>query len=91
MQARAIIVGRGYTADTTLAHIEWQRGAVATIPPPVTRTLRCPCIYVAYKERDLILCLISSKYFCRIFAHFDKYASRYLASVRFASTIIRLR
>jgi transposase len=87
-----VIADRGYDADTTLAHIEREMGAVATIPPKKRRTRQRDCDYVAYKERHLVECLIGKlKHFRRVFSRFDKYGKRYLAFVHFASMTIWLK
>jgi transposase len=92
VQAGEVVADRGYDADQTLAHIEQGMGAVATIPPRKSRTAQRPCAYAAYKERHLIECFIGKlKYFRRVFSRFDKYATRFLAFVRFASAVIWLR
>ena len=92
VQAGEVVADRGYDADKTLAHIEGEMGAVATIPPRKSRTVQRPCDYAAYRERHLVECCIGKlKHLRRVFARFDKYARRYLAFVRFASTVIWLR
>ncbi len=91
-QAAEVVADRGYDADRTLAYVEQELGAVATIPPRKNRTVQRPCDYAAYKERHLVECLIGKlKYFRRVFARYDKYARRYLAFVHLASTLIWLR
>ncbi len=92
VQTQEVLADRGYDADATLAHIEQHLGAVATIPPRQSRTVQRPCDYAAYRERHLIECFIGKiKHFRRVFARFDKYASRFLAFVRFVSIVIWLR
>jgi len=92
VQTREVLADRGYDADATLAYIEQQLGAVATIPPRATRTVQRPCDYVAYRERHLIACFVGKlKHFRRVFSRFDKYATRFLAFVRFVSVVIWLR
>ena len=87
-----MVADRGYDADATLAYIERDMGAVATIPPRKCRVVQRPCDYAAYKERHLVECLIGKlKHFRRVFARFDKYAARFLAFVHFASMVIWLR
>ncbi len=73
---------RGYDADKTVAYIEQEMGASATIPPRKHRVAPRACDYAAYRERHLVECFI------RVFSRFDKYATRFLAFVRFASTAI---
>jgi transposase len=87
-----VVADRGYDADKTLAHIEREMGAVATIPPKKSRTVQRDCDYAAYKERHLVECLVGKlKHFRRVFARYDQYASRYLAFVHLASTLIWLK
>jgi len=58
----------------------------------IPTTVQRPCDYAAYRERHLIECFIDKiKHFRRVFSRFDKYASRFLAFVRFASIAIWLR
>ncbi len=92
IQAREVIADRGYDADGTLAHIEQELHATATIPPKRSRAVQRPCDYAAYKERHLVECLIGKlKYFRRVFARYDKYGTRFLAFVHFASMTIWLK
>jgi transposase len=92
VQTREVVADRGYDADRTLAYIEGDMGAVATIPPRKSRVVQRDCDYAAYKERHLVECFIGKlKYFRRVFSRFDKYATRFLAFVRFASAVIWLR
>jgi len=91
-QTREVLADRGYDADATIAYIEDQLHATATIPPKQRRVAPRDCDYAAYKERHLIECFIGKlKYFRRVFSRFDKYASRFLAFVHFASTFIWLK
>ncbi len=90
-QTQEVLADRSYDADATIAYIEEQLEATATIPPKQSRVEPRACDYVAYKERHLVECFIGKlKYFRRIFARFDKYASRFLAFIHFASTFIWL-
>ncbi len=92
VQAGEVLADRGYDADATIAYIEEHLHAVATIPPRQSRTVQRPCDYAAYRERHLVECFIGKiKHFRRVFARFDKYASRFLAFVRFVSIVIWLR
>ena len=90
--AGEVLADRGYDADRTIAYIEDEMHAIATIPPKKSRVAPRACDYVAYKERHLIECFIGKrKHFRRIFARFDKYARRYLAFVHFACTFLWLK
>ncbi len=92
IRAREVVADRGYDADKTLAYIEGEMGAVATIPPRKNRVAPRACDYAAYRERHLVECLIGKlKHFRRIFSRYDKYARRYLAFVHLASTLIWLK
>ncbi len=91
-QTQEVLADRGYDADATVAYIEEQLQATATIPPKQRRLEPRPCDYAAYKERHLIECFIGKlKYFRRVFSRFDKYATRFLAFIHFASTFIWLK
>jgi transposase len=86
------LADRGYDADKTLAYIEGDMGAVATIPPRKNRVVQRDCDYAAYKERHLVECFIGRlKHFRRVFSRFDKYAKRFLAFIRFACMVIWLK
>ena len=91
-QTGEVVADRDYDADATLAYIEQDMGAVATIPPRKSRLVQRDCDYAAYKERHLVECFIGKlKYFRRVCSRFDKYARRFLAFVHFASTVIWLK
>jgi len=91
-EPQEVIADRGYDADATLAYITDTLHARATIPPRQRRAAPRGCDYVAYKERHLVECFIGKlKYFRRVFSRFDKYASRFLAFIHFASTTIWLK
>ena len=91
-QTEEVLADRSYDADATIAYIEEQLLAVATIPPKQSRVAPQDCDYVAYKERHLVACFIGKLKYCRrVFSRFDKYATRFLAFVHFASTVIWLK
>ena len=91
-QTQEVMADRGDDADATIASIEEQLGATATIPPRQRRVAPGTCDYRAYKERHRSECFIGkSKYFRRVFSRFDKYATRFLAFIHFASTVIWLK
>jgi transposase len=91
-QPQEVIADRGYDADATIAHIEGQLHALATIPPRQRRVAPRDCDYAAYQERHLVECFIGKlKYFRRVFSRFDKYATRFLAFIHFASMTIWLK
>ena len=87
-----VLADRGYDADATLAYIEGRLHATATIPPSKRRVAPRGRDYAAYKERHLVECCIGKlKHFRRVGTRFDKYASRFLAFVHFASLCLWLR
>lgn len=92
IEADEVLADRGYDADKTLASIEEEMHAVATIPPRKSRVAPRPGDYAAYKERHLIECFIGRlKHFRRIFSRFDTDARRFLAFIHFACTFIWLK
>jgi len=92
IQSGEVLADRGYDADATIAHIEQQMGAIATIPSKQNRVDPRDCDYAAYKERHLVECFIGKlKYFRRVFARYDKYDTRFLAFIHFASLCIWLK
>jgi len=91
VRTREVLADRGYDADATRAYLADQLHATATIPPHPRRAAPPACDYVAYKERHLIACFVGTlKHFRRVFSRFDKYATRFLAFVHLASTLIWL-
>jgi transposase len=92
LQADEVLADRSYDADKTIASIEDELHAVATIPPKKRRVDPRACDYAAYTERHLVECFIGTlKYFRRVFSRFDKYARRDLAFVHFASIFTWLK
>lgn len=92
VQTGEVLADRGYDADATIAYVEQDLRATATIPPHPNRAAPRACDYAAYKERHLVECFIGRlKYFRRVFSRFDKYAGRFLAFIHFASATIWLR
>ena len=91
-QTQEVVADRGDDAAATIASIEEQRGAPATSPPRQRRVAPRTCDYRAYKERHRSACCIGKiTYFRRVFSRFDKYATRFLAFIHFASTVIWLK
>ena len=87
-----MLADRSYDADKTIAYIEDEMQAIATIPPKKSRVAPRACDFAAYNDRHLIVCLIGKlKYFRRVSSRFDKYAQRYLAFVHFACTFVWLK
>ncbi len=86
-----VIVDRGYDSDAFIAFIE-AGGTVAVIPPPDNRTEPREYDKEQYKERHLVECCINKlKHYRRVLSRFEKWASRYLAFLYFAATLIWLR
>jgi transposase len=91
-RAREVSADRSYAADATIRSIEQELHATATIPPTARRVQPRPGDDAASKERHLVECFIGKlKSFRRVFSRFDKSARRYIAFVRFASTVIWLK
>jgi len=87
----AVLADRSYDADKILAFIA-QTQAQAVIPAKKNRLVQRDTDWHTYKTRHLVECFINKiKQFRRIFSRFDKYASRYMAFLSFASALIWLR
>ena len=90
-RADYVIADKGYDADAFIALIE-QMGAIPVIP---ARKNRKQCRFYdqhLYQERHLVECCINKlKWFRRIFARYDKLASRFLSFLSFVATLIWLR
>ena len=87
----AVIADRGYDADQTLALIA-EKDANAVIPPKKNRLAQRDTDWYTYKERNLVERFISQiKQYRRIFTRYEKYASRYMAFLCFAATLIWLK
>lgn len=87
----AVIADRGYDADDILDFIA-QNEAQAVIPAKKNRLVERETDWHTYKSRHLVECFMNKiKQYRRIFSRFDKYASRYLSFLSFASALIWLR
>lgn len=87
----AVLADRGYDTDAILDFIA-NHNAQAIIPAKKNRTVQRETDWHTYKERHLVECFINKiKHFRRIFSRFEKYASRYMAFLSFASALIWLR
>ena len=92
LQTHEVVADRGDDADATIASSTDQLHAQVTIPPKRSRVQPRDCAYVADKERHLVACCIGKrKYFRRVCSRFDKYGTRFLAFVHFASMVIWLK
>jgi transposase len=99
-QAPALLQGRrcdyvvadtAYDADALIALIE-AMGAIPVIPARKNRIEPRHFDAHLYKERHLVECFINKiKWFRRIFARFDKLASRFLGFLSFVAALIWLR
>ncbi len=86
-----VIADKGYDSDAFINFIE-SGGSVAVIPPRSNRTEQREYDREQYKERHLVECCINKlKQYRRVFSRFEKLASRYLAFLHFAATLIWLR
>lgn len=87
----AVLANRGYGADQILAFIA-QNDAEAVIPAKKNRLIRRDTDWHTYKARHLVEGFMNKiKPYRRIFSRFEKYASRYMAFLSFASALIWLR
>ena len=86
-----VIADKGYDADAFVALIE-QIGAVPVIPARKNRKEPRFYDHHLYKERHLVECCINKlKWFRRIFARYDKLASRFMAFLSFVAALIWLK
>lgn len=87
----AVLADRGYDADKILEFVA-KAHADAIIPAKKNRLVQRETDWHTYKTRHLVECFINKiKQYRRIFSRFDKYASRYMAFLSFASALIWLR
>jgi len=87
----AFIGDKGYDSN---AFVQWleQQGIGVVIPPRSCRDNPRDYNAELYKERNLVERFINKiKWFRRIFARFEKLASRYLAFLHWAAALIWLR
>ena len=88
---KAFIGDKGYDSD---AFVQWleQQDIQVVIPPRSCRNNPRDYDAELYKERNLVERFINKiKWFRRIFARFEKLASRYLALLHWVGTLIWLR
>ena len=82
---------RGYDANSILDFIA-QNNAKAVIPSKKNRLVQREIDWHTYKDRHLVECFMNKiKQYRRIFSRFEKYASRYMSFLSFASALIWLR
>lgn len=86
-----VIADRAYDTDEILAFIE-ENEANLVIPAKKNRIIQRDTDWYTYKERNLVECFINKiKQYRRIFTRYEKYASRYMAFLCFAATLIWLK
>lgn len=86
-----VLADRGYDADAIIDYILSQHGE-AVIPSKRNRLEQREIDKDIYNARHLVECFINKiKQYRRIFSRFDKYASRYMSFLSFASALIWLR
>ncbi len=91
IEADVVIADRAYDADAILEAID-ARGAVAVIPAKANRKTKRDTDWSLYKERHKIEVMFGlMKHYRRVFARFDKLATRFLAFVQFVAACILLR
>ena len=86
-----VMADRGYDTDDILDFIA-QNDAEAVIPAKKNRIVQRDTDWHTYKARHLVECFMNKiKQYRRIFSRFEKYASRYMSFLSFASALIWLR
>ena len=86
-----LIADKGYAAQYFVDQVN-EAGAQPVIPPHQRALVKRDYDRWLYRERHLIECFINKiKHFRRVFARYDKLASRFLAFVQFVSVLIWLR
>jgi transposase len=86
-----VLADRGYDTDDILDFIA-QNEAEAVIPAKKNRIIQRDTDWHTYKGRHLVECFMNKiKQYRRIFSRFEKYASRYMSFLSFASALIWLR
>jgi transposase len=83
----SLLADKGYDADYIINHIISQN-AKAIIPSKKNRLMKRGLDKNLYKERHKIECMFGFlKHYRRLFARFDKYASRFLSFLHFISSL----
>lgn len=84
---QTLLGDKGYDSDQLREYVK-QYGGQPIIPPRSNRKKNIVYDVDIYKERHNIECLFGFlKHYRRIFARFDKYASRFSAFLHFAAAI----
>jgi len=82
-----LLADKGYDNNDLLQYVT-DSGAVCVIPPKKNRKVRRKYDRHLYKERHKIECLFGFfKHYRRLFARFDKIASRFHAFLHFAAAL----
>jgi len=90
-KSESFIGDKGYDSDDFVEYLE-QKGIQVVIPPRSSRNNPRDYDAEVYKERNIVERFINKiKWFRRIFARFEKLASRYLAFLHLVGTLIWLR
>ena len=90
-KSESFIGDKGYDSDDFVEYLE-QKGIQVVIPPRSSRNHPRDYDAEVYKERNIVERFINKiKWFRRIFARFEKLASRYLAFLHLVGTLIWLR
>lgn len=83
----ALLADKGYDTDNIIEHV-LNNNARAVIPSKKNRLVKRNIDFELYKERHKIECLFGFiKHYRRLFSRFEKYASRFMAFLHFASTL----
>jgi len=83
----ALLADKGYDTDAIVAHVT-QQGAACVIPAKKNRTTPRPYDKELYKDRHKIECMFGFfKHYRRVFARFEKIASRFQAFLHFAAAL----
>lgn len=83
----ALLADKGYDTDAIVTYVV-QQGAVCVIPPKKNRIRPRAYNKELYKERHKIECMFGFlKHYRRVFARFEKIASRFQAFLHFAAAL----
>ena len=84
---QALLADKGYDTDAIVAYVHTQ-GAACVIPPKKNRVVSRAYDKELYKDRHKIECLFGFlKHYRRVFARFEKIASRFQAFLHFAAAL----
>lgn len=84
---QALLADKGYDTDAIVTYVQ-TRGASCVIPPKKNRIVSRAYDKALYKERHKIECLFGFlKHYRRVFARFEKIASRFQAFLHLAAAL----